>query len=73
MDRVEKHLIHPSAKLSALDIVDAQIGDKLQQLARECYFAEASYQVEPSQLVSQFVDRCIACTESVQRWAPGTK
>jgi hypothetical protein len=33
MARVDKHLIQPSAQLSALDIVDAQMGDKLQQLA----------------------------------------
>jgi hypothetical protein len=64
MARVEKHLIQPSAQLSALDIVDAQMGDKIQQLARECYFAEASCQAEPSQLVSQLVERCIACTEA---------
>jgi hypothetical protein len=67
MARVDKHLIQPSAQISALDIVDAQMGDKLQQLARECYFAEASCQAEPSQLVSKFVDRCIAYTESTRR------
>jgi hypothetical protein len=72
MAQVDKHLIQPSAQLSALDIVDAQMGDKLQQLARECYFAEASCQAEPSQLVSQFVEKCSACTESAQRRAPGT-
>jgi hypothetical protein len=48
MARVDKHLIQPSAQLSALDIIDAQMGDKMQQLARECYFAEASCQAEPS-------------------------
>ena len=42
MAKIDKHLIKPSAQLSALDIVDAQMGDKLQQLARECYFTEAS-------------------------------
>jgi hypothetical protein len=71
MAQVDKHLIQPSAQLSALDIIDAQMGDKLPQLARECYFAEASCQAEPSQLVSQFVDKCIICTESTQRQAPG--
>ena len=64
MAQVDKHLIQPSAQLSALDVIDAQMGDKLQQLARECCFAEANCQAEPSQLVSQFVDRCITCTES---------
>jgi hypothetical protein len=73
MARVEKHLIQPSAQLSALDIVDAQMGDKIQQLARECYFAEASCQAEPSQLVSRLVERCIACTEAARRRAPGTR
>jgi hypothetical protein len=73
MARVDKHLIQPSVQLSALDIIDAQMGDKIQQLARECYFAEASCQAEPSQLVSQFVERCIACTEAARRQAPGTK
>jgi hypothetical protein len=48
MAQVDKHLIQPSAQLSALDIIDAQMGDKLPQLARECYFAEASCQAEPS-------------------------
>jgi hypothetical protein len=72
MAQVDKHLIQPSAQLSALGIIDAQIGDKLPQLARECYFVEASCQAEPSQLVSQFVDKCIICTESTQRQAPGT-
>jgi hypothetical protein len=71
MAQVDKHLIQPSAQLSALHIIDAQIGNKLPQLARECYFAEANCQAEPSQLVSQFMDKCMICTESVQRQAPG--
>jgi len=70
---VEKHLIQPNAQLSALDIIDAQMGDKLQQLARECYIAKASCQAEPSRLVSQLVERCITYTESTRRWAPGNK
>ena len=73
MAQVDKHLIQPSAQLSALDIVDAQMGDKIQQLAWECYFAEANCQAEPSHLVSQFVEKCIACTEFARSWAPGTK
>jgi Tfp pilus assembly protein PilX len=72
MTQVEKHLIQPSAQLSALDIIDAQIGDKLPQLARECYFSEASCQAKPSQLVSQFMNKCNRCTESIQRQAPDT-
>jgi hypothetical protein len=48
MAQVDKHLIQPSTQLSALDIIDAQMGDKLPQLARECYFTEASCQAEPS-------------------------
>ena len=73
MAKIDKHLLKPSMQLSALDIVDAQMGDKLQHLARECYFAEASCQAEPSQLVSRFVEKCIACTESARRRAPSTK
>jgi hypothetical protein len=72
MAQVDKHLIQPSALLSSLDIVDAQMGDKLQQLARECYFSQAICQAEPSQLVSQFMEKCSACPESAQRRAPGT-
>jgi hypothetical protein len=72
MAQVDKHLIQPSTQLSALDIIDAQMGDKLPQLARECYFIEASCQAEPSQVVSQFLDKCIICTESTQRQTPGT-
>jgi len=72
MAQVDKHLIQPSTQLSTLDIIDAQMGDKLPQLARECYFTEASCQAEPSQLVSQFVEKCIMYTESMQRQAPDT-
>jgi len=72
MAQVDKHLVQPRTQFSALDIIDAQMGDKLPQLARECYFSEASCQAEPSQLVSQFVDKCIICTKSMQRQAPGT-
>jgi hypothetical protein len=77
MDRVDpaqiyKHLIQPSAQLGALELVDVQIDDKLPQLARECYFAEASCQAEPSQLVTQFVDKCIMYTESMRGQAPST-
>ena len=72
MARIDEHLIQPSAQLNALDIIDAQMGNKLPQLARECYFSEASCQAEPSQLVSQFVDKCIMYTESMRRQASGT-
>jgi hypothetical protein len=77
MDRVDpvqinKHLIQPSVQLGALELLDVQINDKLPQLARECYFSEASCRAEPSLLVSQFVDKCIAYTESMRRQAPGT-
>jgi hypothetical protein len=71
--QVDKYMIKPSAQLSSLDIIDAQMEDKLQQLARECYFVEASCQAEPSQLISQLVERCIACTESARRQTPSTK
>jgi hypothetical protein len=73
MAKIDKHMIKPSAQLSALDIIGAQMEDKLQLLARECYFVEASCQAEPSQLVSQFVERCNACAESARRRAPGNK
>jgi hypothetical protein len=77
MDRVDpapinKHLIQPSAQLGALELVNVQIDDKLPQLARECYFAEASCRIEPSQLVTQFVDKCIKYTESMRGQAPST-
>jgi hypothetical protein len=71
--QVDRYMIKPSAQLSALDIIDAQMEDKLQQLARECYFVEASCQAEPSRLISQLVERCIACTESARRQTPGIK
>ena len=32
MARVDKHLVQPSAQLSALDIIDAQMRDKIQNL-----------------------------------------
>jgi hypothetical protein len=52
MAKVYKNMIKTSAQLSALDIIGAQMEDKLQLLARECYFVEASCQAEPSHLVS---------------------
>jgi hypothetical protein len=64
--QVDKYMIKPSTQLSALNIIDAQMEDKLQQLARECYFVKASCQAETSWLVSQLVEICIACTESVR-------
>jgi hypothetical protein len=33
MAQINKHLIQPSAQLSALDIIDTQMDDKLPQLA----------------------------------------
>ena len=77
MDRVDttqidKHLIQSSAQLGALELVNVQIDDKLPQMARECYFAEASCQAEPSQLVTQFVDKCIMYTESIREQEPST-
>jgi hypothetical protein len=48
MAQIDKHMIKTSAQLSALDIIGAQMEDKLQQLTRECYFVEASCQAEPS-------------------------
>ena len=71
MAQIDGHLIQPSTQLGALDMVDAHMGNKLPQLARECYFDEAICQAEPSQLVSQFMDRCRICIESMQRQAPG--
>ena len=65
--QVDKYMIKPNAQLSALDIIGAQMEDKLQQLARKCYFVEASCQAEPSWLISQLVERCITCTESARR------
>jgi hypothetical protein len=72
MAQIDEHLIQPSTQLGTLDIVDAHMDDKLPQLARECYFVEATCQAEPSQLVSQFVDKCIMYTESMRRQAPVT-
>jgi hypothetical protein len=64
-------LIQPSTQLGTLDIADAYMGNQLPQLAQDCYFAEASCQAEPSQLISQFLDKFRICTESMQRQAPG--
>jgi hypothetical protein len=71
MAQIDEHLIQPSTQLGTLDIVDAYMGNQLPQLARDCYSAEASCQAEPSQLISQFLDKCRICTESMQRQAPG--
>jgi hypothetical protein len=71
MAQIDEHLIRPSTQLGALNIVNAYMGNQLPQLARDCYSAEASCQAEPSQLISQFLDKCRICTESMQRQAPG--
>jgi hypothetical protein len=71
MAQIDGHLIQPNTQLGALDMVDAYMGNRLPQLSQECYFAEAICQAEPSQLVSQFMDRCRICTESMKRQAPG--
>jgi hypothetical protein len=71
MAQIDEHLIQSSAQLSTLNIVDEFMRNQLPQLARECYFAEASCQAEPSQLISQFLDKCRICTESMQRQTPG--
>jgi hypothetical protein len=65
--QVDKCMIKPSAQLCAIDIIDGQMEDRLQQLARECYFFEASCQAEPSWLISQLVERCVTCTEPAQQ------
>jgi hypothetical protein len=77
MDRVDlaqidRHLTQPSVQLGALKLVNQQIENKLPQLTRECYSAEASCQAEPSRLVTQFVDKCIIYTSSLRRQASGS-
>jgi hypothetical protein len=64
--QVDKYMIKPSTQLCAIDIIDGQMEDRLHQLARECYFFEASCQEVPLRLISQLVERCIACTELAQ-------
>jgi ArsR family metal-binding transcriptional regulator len=73
MVQVDKCIIKPNVQLCAIDIIDGQMEDRLQQLPRECYFFEASYQAKPSQLISQLVERCVTCTEPAQRQTFGTK
>jgi hypothetical protein len=38
--QVYKCMIKPSAQLCTIDIIDGQMEDRLQKLARECYFFE---------------------------------
>jgi hypothetical protein len=71
--QVDKCMIKPSTQLCAIDIIDGQMEDRLQQLARECYFFEAICQAEPSRLISQLVERCVTYTEPTRRPTPGTK
>jgi hypothetical protein len=66
MVQVDKCMIKPTMQLCAINIIDGQMEDRLQQLARECYFFEASCQAEPLWLISQLVERCVACTEPAQ-------
>jgi hypothetical protein len=51
--QVDRCMIKPSAQLCAIDIIDGKMEDRLQQLAHECYFFEASCQAKPSRLISQ--------------------
>jgi hypothetical protein len=71
--QIDKCMIRPSAQLCTIDIIDGQMEDRLPQLARECYFFEASCQAEPSRLISQLVERCVACTEHARGQTSGTK
>jgi hypothetical protein len=71
--QVDKCMIKPNTQLCTIDIINGQMEDRLQQLARECYFFEASCQAEPLRLISQLVERCVACTELTQRQTSGTK
>ena len=50
MAQIDEHLIQPSTQLNALDIIDAHMDNKLPQLARECYFAEATVKPSPHNL-----------------------
>jgi hypothetical protein len=70
--QIDKCMIRPGAQLCAIDIIDGQMEDRLQQLARECYFFEASCQAEPSRLISQLVERCVAYTEPMRGQTSGT-
>jgi hypothetical protein len=40
--QIDKCMIRPSTQLCAINIIDGQMEDRLQQLSRECYFFEAS-------------------------------
>jgi hypothetical protein len=71
--QIDKCMIRPSTQLCSIDIIDGQMEDRLQQLAQECYFFEASCQAEPSRLISQLVERCVTCTEPVRGQTLGTK
>jgi len=71
--QVDKCMIRPSAQLCAINIIDGQMEDRLQQLARECYFFEANCQLEPSWLISQLIERCVSCTELTRGQTFGTK
>jgi hypothetical protein len=72
LTQIDRHLIQPSVQLGALKLINQQIKEKLPQLTRECYSTEASCQAEPSQLVTQFVDKCIIYTSSLRRQASGS-
>jgi hypothetical protein len=71
--QIDKCMIRPSAQLCAIDIIDGQLEERLQQLARECYFFEANCQAEPSRIISQLVKRCVTCTEQTRGQMSGTK
>jgi hypothetical protein len=71
--QIDKCMIKPSAQLCAIDIIDRQMEDRLQQLARECYFFEANCQAEPSRLISQLVERCVTCTKHARGQTSSTK
>jgi hypothetical protein len=72
MAQIEEHLIHPSIQLGILGIVNTYMEDRIPQLTRDCYVAEASCQADQSRLLSQFLDKCRICAESMQQRAPGT-
>ena len=46
MVQIEEHLIHPSIQLGILGIVNTYMEDRIPQLTRDCYVAEASCQAD---------------------------
>jgi hypothetical protein len=71
--QVDKWLIKPSVQLCSIITEDRQVGERLPQLAKDCYTFEANNQTEPSKLIAQLIEKCVNCIGQAKGQVSGVK